>query len=30
MDKKKIVFIAISTIVAVLVYLPTPKHIDPE
>lgn len=30
MDKKKIVFIAISLFVVLLVYLPTPKHIDPE
>lgn len=30
MDKKKIVFIVISIIVCLLVYLPTPKGRDPE
>ncbi len=30
MNKKKIAFIAISVIVCLLVYLPTPKGVDPE
>lgn len=30
MDKKKILFIGISVLVCLLVYIPTPKGIDPE
>lgn len=30
MDKKKLIFIGISVLVCFLVYLPTPKQIDPQ
>jgi|JI10StandDraft_1071094.scaffolds.fasta_scaffold20899_3 hypothetical protein len=30
MDKKKIIFIALSVLICILVYAPTPKGIDPE
>ena len=30
MDRKKIAFIVISVFVCLLVYLPTPKGVDPE
>lgn len=30
MDKKKIIFIGISVLVCILVYVPTPKKIDPQ
>ena len=30
MDRKKIAFIAISVIVCLLVYMPTPKGVDPQ
>lgn len=30
MDRKKLIFIIISFVVCLLVYLPTPKRIDPS